>query len=173
MDNKITYVIVALVVSVAVLAAGLIYLQGEIHSLKTNQPTPTQAETTPNTSQPTSDSNLQYTYVVYEFSLKSDYINNQEWLSQKVSYNQSLSWKANYFTYLAKFTVYPTQMQDSTASMLFSTHEYVSAELDANTGTTKVTYNYVEYDGVAEYYSIEHYLPDIIADGTGWDKYYV
>ncbi|MGD6806212.1 MAG: hypothetical protein ACQCN4_04570 [Candidatus Bathyarchaeia archaeon] len=181
MDSKIAYaIIVALVVSVAILGAGLLYLQTEINSLKPAQPTPTvgptaaQTGATPTyTPQPTSKSDLRYSYVVYEFRLKSDYINNQTWLSGKVAYNQSLSWKENYFAYLARCTVYPVQMRDSMASMMFDTNEFVSAEFDSTTGATKVTYNYLEYNGLAEYYSIEYNLPNIIADGTSWNKNYV
>ena len=42
MNSKLALAIIAvLLVNVVVLAAGFIYLQGEINSLKTNQPTPT------------------------------------------------------------------------------------------------------------------------------------
>jgi hypothetical protein len=177
MNSKLAIAIIAvLLVNVVVLAAGFIYLQGEINNLKPSQPTPTVYPTaapagvtaTP-VPQPTTQQPLAHTYVVYEFNLKAEYINNADWLSTRVYYNQSKSWKENYFAYLASLNTYPEQMRDSMAASLFSSHQYVSAEFDASTGATKATYNYVEYDGVPQFNSIETYLPNL-HDGHGWNK---
>lgn len=53
----------------------------------------------------------------------------------------------------------------------FTSKQFVSAEFDAATGKTKATYNYIEYNGVAEINSIEYALPSI-NDGHGWNKSY-
>ncbi|MCW4000665.1 MAG: hypothetical protein NWE93_10535 [Candidatus Bathyarchaeota archaeon] len=178
MNSKLALAVIAvLLVNVIVLAAGFLYLQGEINSLKPPQTTPTAYPTAPSEAtatpapQPTSQP-LPYNYVVYEFNLKSECINNVEWLSTKTPYNQSISWKENYIAYLASLDSYPEQTRDSMASMMFSSHEFVSAEFDASTGATKATYNYLEYNGVPEFNSIETYLPNL-HDGAGWNKNYL
>jgi hypothetical protein len=176
MNSKLALAVIAvLLVNVVVLAAGFFYLQGEINSLKQPQSTPTaypnNGLTSPlvsSTPQPT-QSHYSHSYVVYTFNLKSEYINNDQWLRTRTAYNESNSWKDNYFTYLAGLSTYPEQTRDSMASSLFMSHQFVSAEFDASTGKTKTAYNYIEYDGVPQFNAIETYLPDLTVNSQ-WTR---
>lgn len=184
MDNRVGMALIAaLLVTLTATAVGFSILQGEINNLNDQISEPTVYPTTNQTSttespnpQPTTNSTLQqyrHAYVVYTFNLKPEYINNTDWLGTQIPYNRSLSWKENYIAYLANLTTYPDQMKDSTAHFMFNfdTKQFVSAQFDVSTGKTKATYNYIEYNGVAEINSIEYSLPSL-NDGQGWNKTY-
>jgi hypothetical protein len=146
-------------------------------SNQTNIPSPTPTPTWPPA--PTAEPELTHDYVVYEWHLKAEYINNVTWLNNSLAtvgkpeyYNLSKTWKENYLDYLSRKETWPAQADGSLVIMYLAVKLFVDAEFDESTGWTKATYQYTEYENVIATYDIEHSLPDM-ADGRGWTKTFV
>jgi hypothetical protein len=176
---------------------GFWYLQSEIDSLRVEPvaspaPTPTSTPTfTPAPTPepiPTTEPTLAYDYVVYEWHLKAEYINNVTWLEWNMasitqgdqiistSYDSAKTWSENYIAYINSFWAIPQQIADSDIGVLakaaFVRQVSVNASFNEATGYTKALYQYGEDDGVPWHYAIESVLP-IIADGRGWTKTFI
>ena len=190
-------IIVVLSLNVAIMLVGFSYLGNEINQMKLGQAEP---ETTPEpepespqsdppetSTQPeqppqetTSESTIpepdrEYEYVVYEWHLKSGYINNVTWLKRKLStsYDPEETWNENYISYLKRQYAIPEQIANSEIGVLAKNafvyrHVFVSASFSEETGYTKAVYKYYD-DGGPLLYGIESFLP-IIADDRGWTK---
>jgi hypothetical protein len=183
--NKIVAVgVIALLVNVAVVLIGFSYLQDEINQLKTESgssltPTPTSTpasvpEQTPSP-EPTAEP-LLHDYVVYEWHLKAEYINNVTWLNDNFGYDSGKTWSENYVAYINSRWAFPEQLRDSEMGVIakaaFVRQVSVNASFNEATGFTKAIYQYAEIDSVPMYYVLESTLP-IIADDRGWTKTFV
>ncbi len=142
-------------------------------------PTSTPASTPELT--PTSEPELAYDYVVYEWYLKAEYINNGTWLRTiYYNYTSDRTWLENYRGYLESM-YYSTFPPDRLFPPGCYVDLFVNAEFDAETGWTKAVYEYSAEphytywsDGSLNYnhYSIETVLPTL-ADGRGWTKNFI
>ena len=158
------------------------HLQSEINSLRTeqeNSPTNTTPAPQPNSiveHKPPND------YVVYEWNLKPEYIDNVTWLNETLSeksgvlYDSEKTWTENYIICVNSFYAFPQQLMNSHLEGLvgasFIRPVFGNTSFNEATGFTKATYQYAEYDGVPMYYGIESILP-IIADSRGWAKNFI
>ncbi len=187
MDNKVGYVtIVLLAITLGAVTVAFVFLQSEINSLTIPAVTPTPAsgnvnppsQTPSYTSQTPPLSPLSHSYVVYEWYLKPEYINNMTWLDQRTSevgpvYNNSLTWKQNYVLYLSSPIAYPEQAKDDPLVWhLLGRNVFISAEFNDQTGYTKAVYDYAEYQGVTMLYGIEAFLPQMAVNGN-WTRAYL
>ena len=145
-------------------------------------PTPTPTSTPAFTPAPTNETS--YTYIVYEWYLKAEYINNVTWLNWsmagatqgdqilRTSYDSDKTWSENYITYIKSRKAIPEEIAYSGMGVLakgaFVLQVSVNASFNEATGFTKALYKYGE-DLV---YSIDSVLP-IIADDRGWTKTFV
>jgi hypothetical protein len=138
-------------------------------------PTPTSSPTI--TPDPTAKPELSYDYVVYEWHLKAEYINNIGWLSNAYSpYDVTQTWRENYIAFLSSREAFPSQASDSiAAAALVTSGAFVDAEFNQETGWSKATYKYYEFENVAYSYTIETALSglDDFADDRGWTKTFV
>jgi hypothetical protein len=168
------------------MVVGFCIIQGEINQLKALAPTPTPQPTPlrhePQVTPPPKHPGAKY--VVYEWYLKAEYINNTTWLirkSQKESYTmvptfvfkEARSWKQNYDAYLANFKAYPHSDGGPFSSLALGQDAFVSAEFNEATGYTKATYRYLEnYYGPYGYWVEFIFLEPQYIDGT-WTKTYI
>jgi len=180
LDNKVGYAILALLlINVVVVIAGFAYLQSEIDLInppKTNPtqpateayPTPTpKAATTPAASPAATES--PYKYVVYEWTLKPENINNKDWLKNYGIYNSSLSWRENYIERISRCGAYPENTQGSLASYYFRVEAFVSVDFNEQTGYTKATYTY--FNGCL--YELETAYAAFKDGSTRWSKTFI
>jgi len=153
---------------------------------QSNVPSPTPTPTPEPT--PIAEPTVAYEYVVYEWRLKAEYINNVTWLEWNMagitqgdqiistSYDSGKTWSENYIAYINSFWAIPQQIADSDIGVLakaaFVRPVSVNASFNEATGFTKAVYQYGEDDGVPWLYAIEGMLP-IIADGRGWTKTFI
>lgn len=103
----------------------------------TNPPTPQPEQPKPSDhkAEPTpTPKTLPYSYVVYEFTLKAEYINNAEWI---YNYDSQKTWLQNYITFLESMHGYPEQARDSIAAMMLARKLCESSEVNIETGRTK------------------------------------
>jgi len=143
----------------------------------TPTPTPTPAPSPTSEPTPTAEPEVAYDYVVYEWYLKAEYINNVTWLNSSTSYDSGKTWSENYIAYVNNFEAIPQQIADSESMGVISKWAFirqlsVNASFNEATGYTKAFYQYVEYENVPFKYAIESMLP-ILADGRGWTKTFI
>jgi hypothetical protein len=155
----------------------------------TPSPTPTPASTPTFTPVPTAEPTLAYDYVVYEWYLKAEYINNVTWLNwsmaavtvgdeiRSTNYDSSKTWSENYIAYVNHFEDIPQQVADSDSMGPISKWSFirqlsVNASFNEATGYTKAFCQYAEYEDVPFQYGIELELP-LLADDRGWTKAFV
>jgi hypothetical protein len=155
---------------------GFWYIQSEIDSLRAEpeaSPTPTPTNTPAFTPTPSAEPTLPYDYVVYEWHLKAEYINNVTWLNDNFGYDSGKTWSENYIAYINSFWAFPEQLRNSDMGVLakaaFVRQVSINASFNEATGFTKAVYQYAEIDSVPMYYVIESTLP-IISDNRGWTK---
>lgn len=176
-------IIITLLVNVLVMLIGFSYLQDEINQLKTepdlsSTPKPTSTPPTIPEQSPPPEATVEpslYDYVVFEWYLKAEYINNVTWLNMTwASYDFGKTWSENYIAYIDDFWAIPQGIADSDIGVLAKAAFViqVSANVSFNeaTGFTKVLYQYSESDEL--YYAIESSLPRL-ADTRGWTKTYI
>lgn len=116
-----------------------------------NTPSPTNTPTISPTQQSNSNPSptakpLQHKYTVFEWYLKSDYINNITWLSSVIIYNSSISWTGNYKGFIERTGAFPAQARDSLAAMYLVVPVNGQVEFNSQTGFTKVTCDYLAND---------------------------
>lgn len=100
---------------------------------------------------------LPYDFVVYEWHLNQQQINNVTWLnvSMGYKYNTSISWVENYIYYLSRLWAKPTK---SAPGIMRDYSVFVNAEFDQITGYTKATYLYKRFDGHIYYYFLDEFI---------------
>ncbi len=185
MPNKISVVVIAILVGIIiVMALGFSYLQNEINNLKpaTNNPTSTALPTSSPSSIGTSPSpspttqTTSYTYTVFEWYVRNEYINNVSWLDSIGPYDSSKSWTENYRSLISSNggSAFPAQAHDSLAAVYLTVPAFVSVEFNERTGWTKATYKYFEQDGEPYLYTVETSLFYFVknSDLYGWKEYF-
>jgi hypothetical protein len=166
------------IVSITSLSYYIVSQPNQTQDTQTPSPTPTSTplpEQTP-TPKPTVEPSL-YDYVVFEWYLKAEYINNVTWLNESLGrvgtpqyYDSSKTWQDNYFEYLSRHIAYPAQAKDDPLVWGYLGRSvFVNAEFDEATGYTKATYQYAEYQNETMLYGIENFLPKMVNDNE-WTK---
>jgi hypothetical protein len=203
-------IITVMLLNVTVTLAGFSYLQNEINQLKTEDieqsntspPTePTDPELTPEPSarepteatepEPTPQESIEpepvepeperaYVYVVYEWYLKAEYMNNVTWLNWtratttqggkilRTAYDSNKTWSENYIAHIKSQYAIPKDLDPNMgvlAKAAFIRYVSVNASFNEETGYTKAIYTYEP----SLYYAIESSL-ERLADGRGWTK---
>ncbi len=145
----------------------------------TNPPSIPPTEKSENENKPAETEELPYDFVVYEWHLKTEYINNVTWLnntrgklwnvnlSRNVPlYNASQTWLENYFGFLSDRKWYI-----SDKALTPPVDVFISAEFNAETGWTKVVYEYKETNHPDYWngYVIEGWLNRNVTV-SGWTK---
>ena len=171
MDKKLVGAFVVTLIALVLTVSLKYYTSNQSDQTGIPSPTPT----------PTGEPEVTYDYVVYEWYLKAEFINNVTWLSQ-VYYNYSVTqtWLENYIGYLESM-YYSTFPPDRLFPPNLYRNAFINAEFSVATGWTKAVYEYFAEphysfwnDGSLNYcyYSIETILPTL-ADNRNWTKTYV
>ena len=184
MDKAIIGVLLIAIIAI-VSATSLAYYvaiqTNETHN--TPLPTPTPASTPLSTPAPTAEPTLTNDYVVYEWHLKAEYVNNVTWLNSTIRsttaeyYDSDKTWTENYIAYIDGFWAIPKQIADAPemgvlAKAAFVIQVSASVSFNEATGFTEVVYQYAESGGEPLYYVIESSLTNL-ADDRGWTKTFI
>jgi hypothetical protein len=177
LDKIAGLLLISLLAIVTAVSFSFYIVSQQNQAQNTSSPTPTPASTPLSTPASTAEPELAYNYAVYEWHLKAEYINNTAWLSQAyIPYNITQTWLENYITFLASSEAFPSQASDSIAAgALVTSGAFVNAEFNQETGWTKATYKYYEFENVAYSYTLETALPSIgdFADDREWTKTFI
>ena len=189
MDKIVTILLISLLAIVSITSLSYYIVSQPNQTQNTPSPTPTPTNTPAFTPAPTAEPTLAYDYVVYEWHLKAEYINNVTWLNwsmaavtvgdeiRSTNYNSSKTWSENYIAYVNHFEDIPQQVADSDSMGPISKWSFirqlsVNALFNEATGYTKAFCQYAEYEDVPFQYGIELELP-LLSDDRGWTKTFV
>ena len=173
-DKKIVGSILITLIALFLTVSLKYYTSTQMNQNNIPSPTPTPASTPMPTPTPTAEPTLA-DYVVYEWHLKAEYINNVTWLNWSMAgdYDSGKTWSENYISHINSYWAIPQQIANSDMGVLakiaFVRQVSVNASFNEATGFTKATYQYGEDNGVPWSYAIEANLP-ILADSRGWTK---
>jgi hypothetical protein len=185
--NKKILAFLTVILIVAVISGGYAISPFIMQPASEPEPTPTHTPSAtlkpepPPEPTPTGETEFSHIYVVYEWYLKVEYINNETWLSNAYyNYTADQAWFENYKSYLESM-YYSTFPPDRLFPPGCYINLFVNSDFNTETGWTKAVYRYAAEphysywsDGSLNYnhYSVETALP-MLADNRGWTKTFI
>ena len=112
MDKIAGILLISLLAIVSIISLSYYIVSQPNQTQNTPSPTPTPTNTPVSSPAPTTEPTLAYDYVVYEWHLKAEYINNVTWLNwsmaavtvgdeiRSTNYNSNKTWSENYIAYV-------------------------------------------------------------------------